>query len=276
MKLPLIGSSLGLAGLGLIVSSGMLTAQSVWHAQEDQSTLRLEMMRPTFDDDNFTTFSSAWFATGRMQLTPRSALLVEVPFGYGELSAIEGTSFNPEAQTTFGNIYVGYEQRLGDAPLFFEFGARAPLVDEDQFLACLVGITSDLNRQESFGSDMVPVNALVSYRARFDDGVLLFLRGGPNVWIPIDDRNDAEVIGLAEAQLGYAIDRFGILAGVASRTLLSEDLGFDDRTNFQFGAGVWYEFGQLVPALQVRVPIDEEMRDVLDTVIGFSISVRLN
>ncbi len=276
MKPLRIAGSLWAVSLGLAFSSGALAGQSIWQGQEEESTLRLEMMRPTFDGEDLTTFSSALFATARWQLVPSTALLVEVPFAYGELSAAEGSPFDPAGETTVGNIYLGVEWRPSDAPVFLELGARAPLVEEDDVLACLVGAVSDLSRQEAFGAYMVPVNAAFSYRERFDNGLLLFARGGPSVWIPIQDRDDAEVIGLAEAQIGYAEEQFGILGGVASRVLISEDLNFDERTNFQFGAGAWYQIGRVRPALQLRVPIDEEMRDLLNTIVGFSVDVRVN
>ncbi len=276
MKPLRIAGSLWAVSLGLALSSGALAGQSIWQGQEEESTFRLEMMRPTFDGEDLTTLSSAVFATARWHLLPSTALVLEVPFAYGELSATEGSPFDPAGETTIGNIYLGVEWRPGDAPVFLELGARAPLVDEDDVLACLVGAVSDLNRSEAFGAYMVPVNAAVTYRQRFDNGLLLFARTGPVVWIPIEERDDAEVLGFTEAQVGYAVDEFGILAGVASRILISEDWNFDERTNFQFGAGAWYQIGRVRPALQLRVPIDEEMRDVLNTIVGFSVDVRLN
>ncbi len=275
MRALRIAGSLLAVSLGIALSSGALAGQSIWQGQTEESNFRLEMMRPTFDEADLTTFSSASFASGRWQATSTSALLIEVPFAYGELSALEGSTFDPKAEGTIGNIYVGFEQRAGDAPVFFELGARAPLVDPDEVLACLVGLASDLNRMEAFVPDLVPVNAAVSYRTRFDNGLLLFVKGGPNLWIPTEG-GDVEVFGLTEAHVGYAYDRFGVLAGVAGRALLSEDLNFDERTNFQFGAGAWVEVGRVRPALLLRVPIDEEMRDVLNTIVGFSVDVRLN
>jgi hypothetical protein len=261
--------------LGLGTGSSAAIAQTIWApATVDNPTVMLEVARPVLNDDvgNLSTPSGAMFASMWWPVSSRILAVAEVPFSYGRLTSPDGTA--RIENTAFGNPYVGIEYRFSGSPLFLEAGARAPLAPEDELVATIVGVTSDLDRWEAFATDAVPVLTMLNYTPRLSSGWVMRLRGGAVNWIPTS--GDYDLYGLADAQGGYAGHRFLVLAGGTGRALLTENGSFGNRTAFQLGAGGWYEFGRVRPGLQFRLPVDSDLTEISDFTFGLSADVRLN
>ena len=260
--------------LGLGTASSSVTAQTIWApATVNNPTLMLEMARPVLNSDvgNLSTPSGAIFASTRWPVSNRIIAVGEVPLSYGRLTSPDGSTTIDDF--AFGNPYVGIEYRFTGSPLFIEAGARAPLTPDDEIVATVVGITSDLDRWEAFAPDIVPVTTMLNYTPRLANGWVMRLRGGAENWIPTS--GDYELYGLADAQGGYAGNRFLVLAGGTGRVLITDDSNFGGRTFFQLGAGGWYEFGRVRPGLQFRLPVDSDLTEVSDFTFGLSADVRV-
>lgn len=261
--------------LGWGVASSPVTAQTIWAPPAGENpTVMLELARPVLSSEigNLSTPSGVIFASTRWPVSQRIRVVGEVPFSYGRLTNPGGGGRVSDA--ALGNPYAGIEYRFAGSPLFIETGIRAPLTPDDEFVATVVGVTSDLDRWEAFATDIVPVTAMLNYTPQLQSGWVMRLRGGGSNWIPTS--GDYELFGLADAQAGYSGHRFLVLAGGTGRALLTENGSFGERTFFQLGAGGWYEFGRVRPGMQFRLPVDSDLRDLTDFTFGVSADVRLN
>ncbi len=261
--------------LTAIVTTPELGAQTIWAPPaEDNPSIALEIARPVFNNDlgNLSTPSGVVFASTRWPVSSYLRVVGEVPLSYGRLTTPDGTQLSGE--TAFGNPYAGIEYQFAGSPLFIEAGARAPLTPDDEFVASLVGVATDLDRWEAFAPDIVPVTTMLNYTPRLSEGWVVRLRGGASNWIPTS--GEYELFALADGQAGYAGHRFLVLAGGTTRALLTESGSFGERTFFQLGAGGWYQFGRVQPGLQFRLPVDSDLTDISDFTFGVSADVRLN
>lgn len=62
--------------------------------------------------------------------------------------------------------------------------------------------------------------------------------------------------------------------GLTGRALLTGDGGFAERTVHQVGGTVGYDFGSVRPMVELRVPLDEGLREVVPYTIGVGVVIR--
>lgn len=263
------------AGIALHGAAGTLRAQAVWpDAQGERPTVRFEIMRPNFDSDALETLSSAALLAARIPVGERLTLLAEAPFVTARLRT-DG-DLGGGRETILGNVLLGLEVRRKSAPVYAQVGARIPLAPDDKPVASLVGIFSDLDRWEGYGTDIVPVNAFVGFRKRSENGLLVHVGGGPVMWIPTSGSGDADLLTRTAAQLGYDAGMIGVAGGVTGRALVTESgLDFGERTWFQASVDAWLDLGRLRPGVQFRLPLDDGLTSVVDYAIGVTTEVRL-
>jgi len=122
------------------------------------------------------------------------------------------------------------------------------------------------------------VTGAVSYREVSDAGVLLQLTGGADTWVYTGggSGDDIEVFGLYGVRGGYHGPAWSVTAGVAGRMLLSEkglDLG--ERTTHEAGLEIGFLKARIQPTLYARVPVDKDLGNIVNTVIGIGLRTRI-
>ncbi len=243
------------------------TAQSIWLEPHEDRAIQLEILKPQLDRVDLTFPSAAYFVSLRLATAGAITLVAELPVAYAEEETFG------ESDATVGSPYIGAEFELSDAS-FAELGVRIPITDAGP--AATVGAVSDfVDRFEAFLDDVVSIHAGFNYRKTYDSGLSLRLRGAPVLDIPTAD-GDTELFVLYSAQVWYKVDRTSLGGGVSGRILTTEgefDLG--ERTLHQLALAGSVELGRYRPGVQVRIPLDEDLRDILDLVVSFSLAFQL-
>lgn len=254
-----------------------LSAQTAWWDVSRDRLVWFEVLRPEFEGPNDLRFtSSAWFAGGRAAVSDDLTLVAEVPVAYGRFKS--GVALEPGEEvdrSTVGNPYLGLEWGRNGSPAWLEAGVRAPLASSGPNLGTEVGIFSDfVHRAEAFVVDAVPVTVMGNYLYRHDSGLFLRGRAGPAVWIAVDDRDETELLASYMGQVGYDFGRATLQGAYMGRALLTEsDLSFREATFNQVGLAATAKLGRLQPAMQFRVPLDDDLGT--DFVAGFGLAVML-
>ncbi len=258
-----------------LVGPAAASGQSIWYDPVDPPRAWLEVMRPTLDEqivgaDGLTTTSSAWFVGGRFHLSPGLRLVAEVPFAHGEP---ESAPLFGGGTTALGNPYVGLEHVGDGGPVWFEVGARLPLAPEDNF-GGLVGLVADpVDRMEAFATDVLPITAAVNYQRGAGSGFQLRLRASTAGWIPTGGGDGDLLVGYG-GQAGYRGGGLRIVGGISGRAVLTEsDVSFGERTVHQAGATVALRMGGVEPGFHVRLPLDDDLRQLHDVTWGLSVAV---
>jgi hypothetical protein len=279
----------GLRGSALIgmlfIISTVLPAQSIWLDRSAKKSVALEFLKPNFDEDMGIKSAYALFASLRLPISPSVSLAVELPIShtiYKEYDynwdAYYYTDFiriHEESETAIGNPYIGFEIPNGK-DVFWEMGLRLPMASKEKYYAEAVGIFSDLDRAEAFGSKVLPFHLSFNYCHRQASGFAIRLRGGPDLWINTDSEPGSDKTELYlhySAQLGYENAQFCFLAGITGKWWVTgEDMDFGERTFHQLGFEAGLKFGRIHPGIHLRLPLDEDLSDILDSVIGLNCS----
>jgi hypothetical protein len=235
--------------------------------------MALQVLKPDFDGPDNTSFLTSMAVVSlRLPVGPRVHFVAEVPLAhYGEdLPFAGGLSKN-----AFGNPYAGLEVRSPANRVFGELGLRLPAAPDNQ--ASAVGAFTDLDRMDAFIEDIVPVTALLNYRYRGPTGLVARVRAGPSVWIDVGDgRSESELFLGYSGQLGYEGPMVSVSGGFSGLMIVTEeDLDVGERTLHQIGLALTGGGGRIRPGAQIRLPLDEDLNDLLDVVFGVSLTVAL-
>lgn len=259
-----------LSAVGFLPASAI--AQSLWTDQRADKSLTLELLKPDFDGPDNTTFATSVAVMSlRLTVGPRVHFVGEVPFAH--FGADVG--FGGQSENGLGNPYLGLEVRSSDSRVFGEFGLRLPIAPRNE--ATFVGFLTELDRWEGFLRDRLPVSAVFNYRYRAPAGFVTRLRLGPSVWIDAgDDADESELLVVYSGQAGYEGRTVSLLAGLSGRMIVTEsDINVGERTLHQLGLALTLGGGRVRPGAQLRIPLDQDLTDVLDAVFGLSLTVTL-
>lgn len=213
----------------------------------------IEWEKPSFPES--TPFGNGvLFAVYRGRLTPKTFLVVDLPVSNADL--VSGGSAK---QTGVGNPYLGLEYGRAGAETYWEGGIRLPLASRDDFLALFVGLETDFDRVEAFIPDLFSITTRFNYHSVSPSGGMFHLRPGLAFWIPTTGGEpemlfDYVLIG------GYEKGRVTAGAQLSGRLLVTSGGGnLADRTVNQLGFFGRLRFGSVIPGLELRVPLGDDL-----------------
>jgi hypothetical protein len=219
--------------------------------------------------------STVWFLTGRAPIGGNFSAVVDLPFSYANVE----TGTETETNSVIGNPYLGIEYAASPR-LKLELGTRAPLVssDEESFADALAFFSNPM-RGEAFLDDVVPLTAAATLTQEISPSFSLRARGGATEFFYTGDSDeDSE----NETSLDYGVAgtyttgnaRFGL--GLTGRWIATSDEGsFGDNSVHQAGASADVLFRGVRPGISVRLPLDSDFRDLVNSSIGLYLQVPL-
>lgn len=254
-------------GLGLL-AAGPARGQSLW-VEPGRGGLRLEFLKPMID--HTSTSSGVLYVGIRERLGPYMDFVGELPVAHGDVR----TAGFDQTATTIGNPYLGLEIGPPSRIVTAEVGVRPALVDSVD-AATSVGFLADVvDRPEAFLPDVVAVVGRVHARWYDLSGLGVLLHAGVVGWIPTDDSAAATQASYG-ARLGWRGPRADVTAGITGRVDLSDGFAsIQDRSLNQVGAAASFRLGPVHPGVEVRVPLDRSLRDLVDWVLGFNLTLDL-
>ena len=268
-----------LAAAALVAAPSALPGQNGFSLGRDfdRGGFWVEWLKPSFEDDEGLTFTTSAVTIGTaLRLSRGVSLIAELPYAR---AGFEGGGFQ-ESSSSIGNPYIGlrFEGRgTGFRPLV-QLGVRLPAApeDDDAAAAQLIGMLTDYDRFEAFAPKMTTLSLMVGARTAGTSGPFARFLVGPAVMRP--DEGDTEVFLGYGVQAGVAIQRVTAAAAFTGRAWVTDgdecdDVG--DCTIHQLTLSAGYRLGLVEPVAFVRVPLDEDLGDVLTSVIGLGLSVRL-
>ncbi|MFQ5823224.1 MAG: hypothetical protein ACE5JB_04135 [bacterium] len=251
----------------------MLLSQPIWVGQSLDNTLSLEIFKPDFKDingnDNTTFVTSAIFLSLRLPISKKVILVADIPFVHAGLDFRNRDNIS---ESMIGNPYLGLEFRRRDFPVFTELGLRVPLAP-DKFFPSQVGIFSDFDRLEAFLPDVVALLGAVNYQHNIISDFVLRLRAGPSLLLNTDDADDSELYLLYNALLSYEGKLIGIRSGFTGRLIFTDEGSIGERTFLEFGLTASIALGNVRPGVHFRLPLEDDLTEVLDFVIGINLGI---
>lgn len=251
-------------------------AQSVWVTEPQASAMSLQILKPDFEgEDPYTFATSVWIATYRLNVQENLVSVVELPFahtGLDSTATLKYLGIFPNRETIIGNVYIGVELFRPNSRFSAEIGVRPPTATDDNSLAGRFGIASDFNRFETFWPDLMSVSSMVNYRSIWR-GTRFRLRAGPNLIIPTEGNLDSELFVDYSAMLWSVKKRFEFGAGITGRFLATDNRpSIGIRTTHDLGLFASLRVGNLKPGLHWRLPLDRDLRRLLNSVVSLNVA----
>ncbi len=261
--------------------SASTMAQSIWTDNNAKSTIALEFNKPNFSEsEGLSFFSSTLYLTGEFRVSEAFSIVGELPFQHvgGDEDGF-GQSFSGNV---IGNPYLGFKYHPKNSSFSTALGLRLPIAPDDEPASFIGLFTDPVDRGfEAFVPNVMAIQGLVGFHRRSESGVAIIVNGGPSWWINTDSGNDgfesdSELFLRYSTAIGYEGPVASISGGVAGRWLLTEDNGFGDNSfhELRFNAGLGS--GKLRPGVYLKVPLDENVNDILNFTFGLKLLYEMN
>lgn len=266
----------GLCAAGLVLAMAMgatrpygAAAQSVDLEPAYDRGVMLEVRRPGFEDGlRVGPWSVAGMLSARWAVRPTLVLVGDLPFSIFDAEAGASAS-------SFGNPYLGLRvTRLG-APLQLEAGFRFPMAASNA--GGVSGFYADPDRFEAFLPDVAAVRAAGRYGVAHRSGLRAALRLSPALLVATGASGTADLYVSYGAQAGMrggAVSGWVVLNGRSVVTRRA--LRYDERAEHAVGFRVRVEEGRWRPGLLLQLPLDEDVQQTIDYVLGVTLSVALD
>ena len=256
-----------------------VSAQPLWPEQISNNFIAFEVLKPKFEErDAFSFFSAAFYLPGGLRLNRKLVLVGILPTAHASIRVLRDSShpqlgFFEASKMVVGNPYVGLQFRRPGSTRFIEIGAWIPLVPDLDFPVSSVAESADYDRREAFIA-APSINGKLHYHYKTESNVVLQLRGGSTIFFRGDDE-------FAEISLDYAVEAgyeglISIIGGLSGRFLVTNDLGFGERTIHTLGGTVSFGLGKVRPAIHFHIAIGQNSEwvssgDTIDYVFGLNL-----
>ena len=265
--------------MALILSASLAPAQPAQLFNEHKTIIGFDLLIPQFNNGESENLSgSAMLLSFRTKLNDGVKFVGELPLAHGSYSSYYGYK---ESEDVIGNPYIGIESSKITDPVLFEIGISPPVTSDNNPLASTVGIFSDITRIHDFAPKYLIGRAMIDFRKKSESGIAVLIKAGPTLWLNTGGDeyslrdNDEEFLNYG-GQVWYEGSKINVGAGLSGITVLSgESLIDESRTDFQFEVGASVNFKNVRPGLSLRVPLSQDLKDAINSVIGFNIQFQM-
>ena len=161
----------------------------------------------------------------------------------------------------------------------FSMGLHLPTASEDSDSqeAALLGLLANFHQARRILPNAWVIYANMAWRMESLEGGIFGLEIGPEVWIPEKDAGgDSELWFPYGFSGGAGTRHFAFLAEVMGLFLATEDTDeFSDRFEHHLAFGVGVRNYTVRPSLWYQIPLHDDLREVIDGVIGLQVEVSL-
>lgn len=244
-------------------------AQPMWLVRGQEHTVFLEILKPSYNNTSTTFGTSVSFLSGWVVATDVMTVVTQVPFSHFELDDGFGSG---QSASGIGNIYLGLEFHAPDSPSFLELGAYLPTAADEAVLGVFPEF---VDRSEAFLPNSFPLIFAGNFGHEGESGLVARIRGGFSLLLPTESGLDSDAFILYGGQIGYTSAQFDFLSGVTGRWLMTgENLDFGQASFHQITVAVAGNFGQFQPGVSLRIPVDEDLGDIVDLVYGVNLALK--
>jgi hypothetical protein len=234
-------------------------------------SLKIEALRPQFKfgEEEPTLLTSAWFVTVAVPIYKRINFVGQLPFAFGKLKETIAST-----DETFGNPALGL--RFDHKRLTIDVAVRIPIVKTG--FAGFIGALADLERQEAFIPDILPVVGMI--RTNIDAAKFsVSPYGGVSLNYKFEHKegekfdffrriykvraNDGELYFLYGVEGWYKLGLFHLGATYNARTWVTSGGTFSQSSLNQLGLQANLTFAKVKPGVLFRYPLDNTLLDYL-------------
>jgi len=247
------------------------------HNTHDPGIVSLESLIPALD--NFIgaeSPSSVYEIYTRFPVTDKLSVVASLPVSHFEST---GSVAGDISETSVGNPFLGVRFGNPSRGLNIEGGTRLPIssTEGDGLLTGLLVENYSLGR---FLPETTTITGVVRYSQTWESGFLVRAGVGPDILL--QNEGDTELTLTYFGQIIFSPGPLSLGAGFSGVTnTTAEDLSFGDRSLPDrslpdVGILASLQIGSLRPGANFRIPLDGDVNDFLDYIVGLNLGVVLN
>lgn len=256
----------------------MMSAQTLWLDSGRESRLTVELHRPALRQSGNRSISGFTAFCGLHTPIGKQVDFVGIlPLAHsGTRYKIFRAEVN-ESQTAVGNLYAGLRLHAPNYPAIWEIGLHLPTAAERMWALENMLMTEWTDRMETLISQNAFISAIGNIMRGDSAGLLLRFRAGPVLAIGTAAPGNTELFIRYGFKAAFRISPMRIAAGMSGLLWMSQEgsAGVAERTFHQMGISAGMAAGLLQPALLIRIPLDEDLKEAYHYTIGLNLTVKL-
>ena len=270
----------------LSVPATVVHAQRYWHDERGRDAFRFDFALPFLKGDDHKFFTGSFVPS--LSLRAGEGFRVEADVPVARAGGENASSIR------LGNPYLGL--RIGDdaKPVSGLLGIRIPVSKRPTTAiaarAIQAGMISEYDDFEAYDSNLLTVRGALEYHRVRSDGLMFGARGGPSLQMNTsgDPSADSEMSLDYGVRSGYEGSRALATLALTGRYVITapdhnfacpgsdpdcNPKGFNERTHHQLTGMLELRSMRIRPRVTLRVPLDEDLRDIAGAVLGLGVSI---
>ena len=261
--------------IGLLVNSTSAQNFLFQGLPKDKPQFELRFMRPNFEGDvDLSTFSGIYDLHLKVPISPKMNLVSSLPLTTVDLD-------DEDSETGIGDIYIGIQTRhksTSENRSVTSLGVFLPTTPDDKYLVTFVSMLTHYYELHKYAPNTLTLYGNFAFYNIKSEGFLFGVEIGPNLCIPTKDEGDeTELIVHYGIAGGYQTTNLTIMAELVGVAIITEDVDkASDRFVHSLAFGVQFTGISIRPGIFYKIYLKEDLRDIVDGVLGikFEASVR--
>ena len=270
----------------MAVPASVVHAQRYWHDEQGRDAFRIDFGLPFLKGDGSKFFTGTMVPSLSWRAGEGVRVEADIPLAR---AGAEGAS-----SLRIGNPYLGL--RIGDdaKPVSGILGVRLPASRRTTTTiaaqAVQAGMISDYDDFEAYSANLLTLRGGLEFRRTRSNGLLFGARGATSLQVNTsgDPAADSEMSFDYGVRTGYEGARLLGTVALTGRYVLTAPAflfvcsagdeecnpkGFNERTHHQLTGVIELRSMSFRPRVTLRVPLDQDLRDIAGAVLGVGVSI---
>lgn len=265
----------------LLISPGILFAQTInfQTIPSDKMQFGFSFDKPFYPHNtNMSVLSGVYQLSFNIPVSSKLNMIGSVPFISTKYEIDYGLIKYKYDKSGFGNIFIGAQTNPGimdNGKSIISFGLFLPTAEEQ---IAYNGLYINYYDIQKYIPNSLGLYFNYAYFKVNNEGFNYGLEVGPNVLIPTEGKNsEAELFIHYGVNAGYQVNKLLFNAEFSGIAIISQQVdNFGDRLINLLGFGAQWKESRITPKIFYRIYLREEMRNVIDGVLGVGVTVSIN
>lgn len=263
------------------VSSQLVSAQvlNFNNHKNDRLNIGVSFDKPFYSNSSdISALTGVFQISANITLSSKFSLITNIPYiNMDAESSYDWGSYSYE-ENGFGNIFVGL-QSIPDMSLtsgsVISFGIFLPTAEKN---AAFNGLFMDYYNLQKYYPEHLGLYFNYAHFKYSWQGFYYKMEVGPNLVIPTENNGtETELFLHYGITAGFKIESISIFTKLHGMGIVTEEVdNFDDRLMNMINFGFEWEEGEITAKAFYKIYMKESMRDIIDGVLGFGLSMAID
>ncbi len=270
-----------LFSLILFVSLDILSAQTI-NSQiipDNKMQFGLSFDKPFYSNSfDMSALSGVYQLYFNIPVSSKLNIMGNVPYISTKYEIDYGFTKYKFDKSGFGNIFIGAQTNPGitaNSKSIVSFGLFLPTAEEK---AAYSGLYVNYYDIQKYIPNSLGLYFNYAYLKVNNEGFNYGFEVGPNVLIPTEGKNsEAELFIHYGVNAGYQVNKLLFNVEFFGIAIISQQVdNFGDRLINLLGLGAQWKESRITPKIFYRIYLRDEMRNIIDGVLGIGVTVSIN